>query len=267
MRRIRGAYVVTEKWELDAAVSPSDLPAHSDDRRHTPEQAVFQQAWRIYRVLIDENYMFHREAYACLHQVLTEQIARPFRFLDIACGDATPSLAALRGTPITAYDGIDLSAAALDLARETLTALACPFTLVNADYVDSLAEWTVPVDIAWIGFSLHHMTRDEKRVVLSMIRNLLPDDGHLLFYEDTSPDGESREEWLARWDAQRPDWTAYSPEDWAEITAHVHAADYPETVSTWKALAQEAGFAEAREVYVAPSDLFRLFWLPATDHR
>jgi SAM-dependent methyltransferase len=246
-------------------MSTSDLPAHVDDRRHTPEQAVFQQAWRIYRVLINENYMFHREAYACLRQFLTEEIGRPFRFLDIACGDATPSVEALKGTDIAAYYGIDLSETALDLARKTLTVLACPVTLVHADFVDALATWTEPVDFAWIGFSLHHLTRDEKRAVLSTIRHILPDDGHLLFYEDTSPDGEHREGWLARWDAQRPDWTAYSLEDWAEITAHVHAADYPETVSTWKALAKEAGFAAAHEVYVAPSDLFRLFWLPATE--
>jgi SAM-dependent methyltransferase len=249
---------------MSGIVTNSDLPTHADDRRNSPQQAVFQQAWRIYRILIDQNYMFHREAYACLRQVLVEGIGRPFRFLDIACGDATPSVEALQGTAITAYFGIDLSEAALDLARETLAALSCPVTLVHADFVIALETWTAPVDVAWIGFSLHHMTRDEKRAVLRLIRIILPADGHLLFYEDTSPDGESRDGWLARWDAQQPSWTAYSMEDWTAITTHVHDADYPETVSTWAALASEAGFAEAREVYVAPSDLFRLFWLPVT---
>jgi hypothetical protein len=79
----------------------------------------------------------------------------------------------------------------------------------------------------------------------------------------TYPCEEDREGWLRRWDAQQPSWTAYSPEEWETITAHVHAADYPETVSRWRSLAEEAGFTDVREVYVAPSDLLRLYWMPA----
>src|SRR6187402_2495834 len=88
-------------------------------RQHEPSQAVFQQEWRTYRTLVDENYLFHREAYACLHQILVEDVRHPFRFLDIACGDATASVDALTGTAITHYYGIDLSAAALELARHS----------------------------------------------------------------------------------------------------------------------------------------------------
>src|SRR3954447_10798704 len=73
---------------------PSPVP---DDRRAEPSQAVFQQTWRIYRTLVDENYLFHREAYACLRRILGGGVPRPFRFLDIACGDATASVDALTG--------------------------------------------------------------------------------------------------------------------------------------------------------------------------
>jgi len=50
---------------------------------------------------------------------------------------------------------------------------------------------------------------------------------------------------------------------WETITAHVHAADYPETDSRWRSLAEEAGFTDVREVFVAPSDLLRLYWMRA----
>src|SRR5262245_34747502 len=86
-------------------------------RADEPSQAIFQQEWRIYRMVIDANYLFHREAYTCLHQILVEEMHRPFCFLDIACGDAAESVGALTGTPIAHYYGIDLSAAVLDLAR------------------------------------------------------------------------------------------------------------------------------------------------------
>src|SRR3954453_8616703 len=103
------------------------------NRQHEPSQAVFQQAWRIYRTLVDENYLFHREAYACLRRIPVEGARRPFRFLDIACGDATASVDALTGTAITHYHGIDLSAATLALAQSSLARLDCPVTLVHAD--------------------------------------------------------------------------------------------------------------------------------------
>lgn len=83
-------------------VVAEQVPVQSPrDRAQDSSQAIFQQAWRVYRVLIDENYVFHREAYACLHQILREEMRRPFHFLDVACGDATPSLAALAGTSIS----------------------------------------------------------------------------------------------------------------------------------------------------------------------
>jgi SAM-dependent methyltransferase len=236
-----------------------------DDRRNEPSQAVFQREWRIYRTMVNENYLFHREAYASLRRILVEDVRRPFRFLDIACGDATASADALAGTAITHYHGIDLSAAALDLARVALANLVCPVTLEHSDYVEALRERPVPADVVWIGLSLHHLRTAEKQEVLRAIRNVLREDGHLLIYENTSPDGEDRAGWLRRWDEQRPLWTAYSTDEWEIMAAHVHAADYPENASRWVALAAEAGFAGAQEVFVAPSNLFRLYWMPATN--
>ncbi len=219
---------------------------------------MFQQAWRIYRIVVDENYLFHREAYACLHQILME-MPRPFRFLDVACGDATPSLDALRGTAIEHYYGLDLSEAALALAQKTLEVLPCPVTLEQGDLVKRLPAWTEPVDVVWIGLGLHHMRTPEKLAVMRAVRRLLPPDGIFVLYEDTSPDGETRDAWVQRWDDQQPFWTAYSVEDWNVITDHVHEADFPETASSWRHLGHDAGFTMVEERYVAPSDLFRLF--------
>jgi SAM-dependent methyltransferase len=238
-------------------------PTASADRGKEPSQVIFQQEWQVYRTLVDENYLFHREAYACLHQILVEEAHKPFRFLDIACGDATASVAALTGTQISHYHGIDLSAAALDLAHQALAVLECPVTLARADYVESLRDRLEPADVVWIGLSLHHLRSPEKLEVMRAIRKVLGAGGLLLIYEDTSPDGEDRDGWLQRWDDQKPMWTGYSPEGWDTITSHVHAADYPETASAWFSLGREAGFDDVREIFVAPSDLLRLYAMRA----
>src|SRR3954463_9534971 len=131
-----------------ASMDDSSPATAAVERSEASSQAIFQREWQVYRTLVDQNYLFHREAYACLHQILVEEVNYPFRFLDIACGDATASVAALTGTRIAHYDGIDLSAAALALAREALTVLRCPVTLEQADFVEALRVWTTPVDVA-----------------------------------------------------------------------------------------------------------------------
>jgi SAM-dependent methyltransferase len=228
-------------------------------RANLPTQQIFQRDWRIYRKMIDNNYLFHREAYACLHHVLVSEIDRPFSFLDIACGDASASMPALMGTTVAHYEGIDLSRAALDMADQVLPALGRPFVLNEGDFAELLPVRREPVDVIWIGLSLHHFLVHEKLALMQAARGLLGEGGRFLIYENASPDGEDREGWLRRWDEQRPFWTAYDAEEWDVIWHHVTTADFPETASTWAMLGREAGFERTRELFVAPSDLFRLY--------
>lgn len=238
-------------------------PGPAIDERDPSARAFFAQQWRVYRALVDGNYLYHREAYACLHEFLVAHIPRPFRFLDIACGDASASVSALRGTSIASYVGIDQSGPALDLARRSLAALGCPFELEQRDFAEALRDPCLSADVAWIGLSLHHFQTPEKLGIMRDVRRVVGDHGSFLIYEDVSPDGEDRAGWLRRWDLQEPDWIGYAPEDWVALCEHVHAADYPETVSGWLRLAEEAGFGAARELFVAPSNLLRLYCFSA----
>jgi hypothetical protein len=221
--------------------------------------ALFQDGWSIYRKMVDNNYLFHREAYGVLHQFLREEMRRPFRFLDIACGDASASISALKGTEIAHYHGIDFSEAALAIARKNLAVLECPVTLDERDFTTALSDGIPRPDIVWIGLSLHHLKHAENRCFMRKVRALLGGRGHFLIYEDASPDGESRERWLERWDEQKPDWTAYRGPEWDTVTAHVHAADFPETDGGWRKLGREAGFEHVSELFRAPTDLLRLY--------
>jgi SAM-dependent methyltransferase len=232
---------------------PVDPPAHG--RAMTP----FLEDWQLYRRMVDNNFLFHREAYACLHGILMEEVRYPFRFLDIACGDAGESVNALGGTMVASYHGIDLSQPALELAAQNLKLLGAPFTLERGDFVDLLRAAGGPVDVAWIGLSLHHLRAPAKLALMQDLRRLIAERGLFLAYEPASPDGEEREGWLQRYARQKDDWSAYSSAEWDTMWAHTLAADFPETESGWHALGRAAGFAHVREVFVAPTNLLRLY--------
>jgi SAM-dependent methyltransferase len=225
-----------------------------------PASDVFEREWRTYRKMVDNNYLFHREAYRCLREIVTEQmLQRPFRFLDIACGDASATVAALAGSRVAQYSGIDLSDAALAIAADNLRALDCPVELVRGDFADVLAGWPRPVDVAWIGLSLHHLLKPEKLAVMRHVHRIVCPSGLLLIYENASPDGEDRASWLRRWDLQESVCAAYTPEEWSTMTTHVHGHDLPETDSGWHELGYDAGFREVRSLFIAPTDLFRVY--------
>lgn len=225
----------------------------------TSTVALFQNDWKLYRKMVDNNFLFHREAYGRLHQFLVDEYARPFRFLDIACGDASASAGALHGTQVAHYHGIDFSGEALELAAEALKGLDCSVTLEQRDFVEALPGHQDTEDVVFVGLSLHHLLKPQKLAFMQGCRQTLADAGCFVVYENTSPDGEDRASWLRRWDLQKAAWTAYSNQEWDAMAAHVHAADFPETDATWRLLGRNAGFSRVREIFATPSDLFRMY--------
>ena len=240
---------------MATSVSAQDDP----HRGHPSTLAIFQRDWALYRKMVDNNFLFHREAYARLHAFLLEDVARPFRFVDIACGDAGGSASALRGTQVAAYRGIDFSQYALELAAKALEELGCPVSLEEGDYLELVGSRPRSADVIWMGLSLHHLRAPQKLKFMRSIREELADGGCFVIYENTSPDGEDRENWLRRWDLLRPFWTAYSEEEFDTMRDHVRAADFPETDAGWRALGRDSGFASVRELFAAPMDMFRMY--------
>jgi hypothetical protein len=43
----------------------------------------------------------------------------------------------------------------------------------------------------------------------------------------------------------------------------IRAYDFPETTSQWQSPGREAGFGRVRELFVAPTDLFRMYCFQA----
>ena len=226
------------------------------------EQAMqaFRHQWQMYSKLVDNDYLAHQAVRTVLHQELVTEVNHPFQFLDLACGDARLTVAALQGTPVIHYHGIDLSAPALALARRTVATLACPAELELGDFVSAMRERPEPADVVWIGLSLHHLQTPDKQVLMREVRSAVGDGGRFLIHEPVCHEGESRPAYLERFEqTNHSAWTALSPTEWAEILAHVEAADFPEPPSVWAQLGRDAGFPNVRELFTDSTGMYAAF--------
>ena len=108
------------------------------------------------------------------------------------------------GTQIGRYVGVDISEPSLEVAREALEALPCPVELRHQDFPGALQTWSGPLDVVWIGQSLHHLRAPEKETFMLQVARLLPPDGLFLIWEPTCFEGEDREGWMERFRQMRP---------------------------------------------------------------
>ncbi|MBZ9605898.1 class I SAM-dependent methyltransferase [Phyllobacterium chamaecytisi] len=236
-----------------------DLVESASSNSTDDAQAMFNKHLATYRKIVGENLMFHREVYGLLHDLLSQKMLKPFKFLDIACGDAVASAAVLKGSAIDHYYGIDLSPQSLELARDSLEALLCPVDLRCCDFVEAMADWSDVVDIVWIGMSLHHLPPEGKVRLMKNVHDALSPSGQFLIWEPTLLEGENRPEWLDRFSAYRTVWAAITDEEFATMEAHMSLADFPELAETWKAMGHQAGFSHAEQIFLMPNRFGRVF--------
>src|SRR5215471_2964885 len=226
------------------------------------EQAMeaFRHQWQIYSKVVDNDYLSHQAVETVLHRELVTDVNRPFRFLDLACGDARLTVAALQGTPVIQYHGLDLSAPALAMARETVKALACPVELEQEDFVSAMHAGRESADVVWIGLALHHLQTPDKGVLMREVRAAVGDSGRFLIYEPVCHEGESRPAYLDRFEqVNHPLWAALTSDEWAAMLGHVRAADLPEPRSVWTQLGRDAGFTDVHELFTDPTGFYTVF--------
>jgi hypothetical protein len=222
--------------------------------------AQFQEQWATYRKLVESDCLAHRAVSAILRETLTDAFTSPFCFLDIACGDASIMKAALRGTQVRHYHGIDLSQAALDLAAANLAELPFEVDLDHRDFVEAMLRRAEHADATWCSLSIHHLSTDDKLHLMKAIRGATGARGIFLLYEPTRRVDEDRAAYLDRFmQTNKPLWRVLTPAEWDQIWHHVTTCDFPETAAVWCELGREADFGEARQVFVDPTDFFRLF--------
>src|SRR5262249_29906689 len=228
----------------------------------TDETALeqFQKQWATYQKLVDADALSHKTVGKILHDTLVGAFARPFSFLDIACGDSGQMSRSLAATTICHFQGVDLARAAPDdnFAPKKLGLVPSAGEVAVGASGEAQPGRRGPADAAWCGLSIHHLSTDGKRRLLKAIHD--SSSSFVMVYEPTLASGENREGYLERFRrVNHPAWTLLAPEEWEQIDHHVTTSDLPESAVTWLDLGSEAGVSSAREIFCDPTGFYRVY--------
>lgn len=205
-------------------------------------QEIFSE-WVSYEKIVANDYMHHRDFIALLAEHVGRELEQPLAIVDLGCGDAQPVLPLLREFEVGRYLGVDNSPAAIDRARRTLARLAIPFELFCESMPGALADLDGPFDLAIASYSLHHLDRHQKRQALRECRRLLRPGGMLGVIDVFLEEGETREDYVRRWQQNARDtFTALGADEMETLLDHVGSCDLPETVEDYRRLAAAEGF-------------------------
>jgi SAM-dependent methyltransferase len=213
------------------------------------ETALFRTSWSLYDALSAKNYMFHHEIYALVADMLGRRhAAGAYTLLDLGCGNTRFLAPCLKAAPPSRYEGVDLSATALDEARGYLRGLP-DVALHCQDMLLAVREASAAFDVIFTGFAVHHLESEQKQQLFHECAAKLVPGGCFIMVDVAREEGQTREQYLEGYlDTMRTRWTAICSEDIDAACAHVASFDFPETVSSLTRMADTASFRETRLV-------------------
>ena len=230
------------------------------ERKEDLRTKIFIKNWSIYRKIIENNNMSHKEGYSVLKQIISDEMRKPFSFLDLACGDAYYSSRILNGTKAAKYIGIDISDQALSFARDNFKESNIEADFINSDFVNFQEFVDTEPDVIWVGFSVHHLDSSQKLEFMKDVREVLADGGLFMLYEPILLDGEDLDQYYVRFENTfYKYWKGLDNEESEFLLEHVRETEKPETAGDWIALGKEAGFEKSEKVFSERTGLYEIF--------
>lgn len=211
--------------------------------------ALFRKAWTLYDTLSEKNYMFHREIYAQVAGLLRRRHQHgPYTLLDLGCGNARFLAPCLKGCAPTRYDGVDLSASALEEARDYLRGIP-NVTLHHADMLQAVRDAGIPYDVIFSGFAVHHLDNATKQQLFRACGARLATGGQFILVDVAREEGQTREQYLDGYlRFMRTQWTEVPPDQLDEACSHVASYDFPETLTELARMARDASFGNMERI-------------------
>jgi SAM-dependent methyltransferase len=223
---------------------------------------LFNKQWNIYQKIIQNNYMGHREISGILNSLLTNYFQKPFSLLDLGCGDASFTSQALLNTTLAAYQGIDLSEVALEIAHSNMKPFSGTKNFTQGDFsvlVPELVKSLDKFDAILASFAIHHLNLEQKDSLISQIKSLLKSDGVFIFIDLVRLENEEREAYIRRYiDDVRQHWEALTPQEFSMVEDHISSSDFPETQKTLYSLSRKHSFSNIECLYQDSLDTTQL---------
>ncbi len=233
---------------------PDMTQIESNEYESFRPKEFFNEQWKIYQKVLNNNYMGHQEIYCILHELLVSYFQRPFKMLELGCGDASLTTQALLNTNIAFYQGIDQSIPALESAKQNMARIQCHRTFTLGDFSQLISEFVQEghnrFDAILISFALHHLELDQKYDLIEQLKNLLYSNGVLILIDVVCKQEEDRETCIKRYlEGVQKDWLLLTPQEYSMVANHISSSDFPETQQTFQEISQKCGFARFECLY------------------
>jgi predicted TPR repeat methyltransferase len=208
----------------------------------------FEQQWRIYREIVDHDWMEHRGITTAATEALRSWMEQhPERrgkalLLDLGCGDLALMGPVFGGLQLGSYVGVDLTEQVLPLAQVALGRSPFDIAFHHAD-VSTFIATQHDVDLVHASLVLHHLSDEDKAVFLAGLRRAIQPNGAFVWADLFREPGESRADYLSRYAGRiRRDWSAIDEDTRAAIVTHASTFDFPADRSAIVDTARQAGW-------------------------
>ena len=217
------------------------------DEEERQAETIFEEQWAIYRKVVDHDYMGHCAIGEAVKSTFADRYVGDL--LDLGCGDAEISSQIAGGKQCRSFTGVDLSSAALGFAKDRITAEtngSIEANYVRKDLLNFVGSSpSAGFDSVLAGFSVHHLSQDDKREFFSSVQKLLKPGGLFFFYDVFLLDGMNREQSVGKYlDWIAADWTNMTAREHELIREHIWASDFPESPDWVQDTARLAGFTD-----------------------
>eukprot|EP00884_Botryococcus_braunii_P017200 jgi/Botrbrau1/4163/Bobra.0192s0031.1 len=147
-------------------------------------EALFRNQWSTYQKVLEGNYLFHQELYQPFKDAFLNK--QSLRVLDLGCGDSVYFCKSIEASGCAAnvrqYTGVDMSAAALQIAQRNLKS-CLPANAEMNFVVDDMAHFvkgaSEKYEIILVSFALHHLSLAQKIQFVADVRQLLAGNGEV----------------------------------------------------------------------------------------
>ena len=212
------------------------------------EFTLFSNQWEIYQKIIRNNYMFHQEIGQFVNQELQLKNSNGhFNFVDLGCGDASQIAELLNNKNCQKYIGYDLSEASLDIAKLNFKDKNIDTQFIHAPMQD-FVELSIPIDIIYSSYAIHHLQEDAIFELLKNIFKNLKKQGFFiwidLFRIKNLTIQAYRNDYIG---FMKMNWDQISKAEKNSIEEHIQNCDFPANIDSINIIAKEIGFSLIRE--------------------